>query len=357
MSKEPHSNPIVIAGGSGFLGISLATHLAGAGHRVIVLSRKKPSISGPWQHVAWDARTTGDWCQVLDGAAGLVNLAGRSVDCIKTPDHCDEILRSRVEATLALGRALRLIQRPPPVWVQMSTAHIYGDPPSVTCDEDSPYGYGLAPLVDHFLAISREKDRALSRHLCPVDQRLQNFLYDQLEAGPDLAGEVPRLPASTLVLDRAGLARVLSLPPGADEHRSGILSSYRVKQGVLHNPRSDRRTTQGIFHIADLGLPVPDDKKAVPPHVFGRLLRHALNAPPDLLRLPAVRALLAFLRVVADPSNSLELYALATSAPYLLPAQMLNPALQQGRRRSLFVTPARTVVVKALSTVEERPPN
>ncbi|MFM1747911.1 MAG: hypothetical protein RLZZ188_1577 [Verrucomicrobiota bacterium] len=155
--------------------------------------------------------------------------------------------------------------------------------PGVPAEEG---GDGLAALVDHFLALSREKDRALSRHLCPVDQRLQNFLYDQVEAGPDLGGEVPRLPASTLVLDRAGLARVLSLPPGADEHRSGILSSYRVKQGVLHNPRSDRRTTQGIFHIADLGLPVPDDKKAVPPHVFGRILRHALNPPADLLRLP-----------------------------------------------------------------------
>jgi hypothetical protein len=29
----------------------------------------------------------------------------------------------------------------------MSTAHIYGDPPAVTCTEDSPFGYGLAPFV------------------------------------------------------------------------------------------------------------------------------------------------------------------------------------------------------------------
>ncbi len=144
----------------------------------------------------------------------------------------------------------------------------------------------LAPLVDHFLALSREKDRALARHLCPIDQRLQNFLYDNLDDRPDLQGEVPRLPATTLVLDRPGLARGLSIPPDADEHRSDILSSHRVRQGVLHNPRADRRTTQGIFHIADFGVPVPDDKKAVPPAVFGRLLRHALNPPPELLRLP-----------------------------------------------------------------------
>ena len=145
---------------------------------------------------------------------------------------------------------------------------------------------GLAPLVDHFLALSREKDRALARHLCPVDQRLQNFLYDNLESATTSGGDVPRLPATTLVLDRPGLARVLSLPPGSDRHQSDILASHRVRQGVLHNPRSDRRTTQGIFHIADFGLPVPDDKKAVPAAVFRRLLHHALTPPTELLRLP-----------------------------------------------------------------------
>ncbi|MEY4940253.1 MAG: hypothetical protein RIQ93_1988, partial [Verrucomicrobiota bacterium] len=146
----------------------------------------------------------------------------------------------------------------------------------------APQADGLAPLVDHFLALSREKDRALTRHLCPVDQRIQNFLDQQLGGEKNLA----RLPTTTLVLDRPDLARLLSLPPDADRHQSDILSSYRVRQGVVHNPRSDRRTTKGIFHVAELGLPVPDDKKAVPPAVFGRLLHHAFNPPPELLRLP-----------------------------------------------------------------------
>ena len=141
---------------------------------------------------------------------------------------------------------------------------------------------GLSNFVDHFLTLSREKDRVLSTHLCPVDQRIQNFLYDCLDG----AIEPPRLPATTLVLDRPGLARALSLPPGRDEYHSSILASLRVRQGVLHNPRSDRRTTQGIFHVAEGGLPIPDDKKAVPVAVFGRLLLNALTPPPELLRLP-----------------------------------------------------------------------
>jgi uncharacterized protein (TIGR01777 family) len=139
--------PVIIAGGSGFLGVSLATHLAQSGTQVIILSRHAPRLSGPWKHVPWDARTLGDWRHALDGAGGVVNLVGRTVDCIKTPDHRDEILRSRVEATLALGQAMRAIPNPPPVWVQMSTAHIYGDPPTVLCTEDSPFGMGLAPFV------------------------------------------------------------------------------------------------------------------------------------------------------------------------------------------------------------------
>ncbi len=147
MSEPADRGRVVIAGGSGFLGTSLATHLTNLGWSVVVLSRNRPQTDGPWRHVTWDARTLGDWVRELDGAVGMINLAGRSVDCIKTPDHQDEILRSRVESTRVLGAAIRAIDSPPPVWVQMSTAHIYGDPPQLICDEDSPFGYGLAPTV------------------------------------------------------------------------------------------------------------------------------------------------------------------------------------------------------------------
>src|SRR5690242_20095482 len=109
MAGDASRQPIVIAGGSAFLGISLATHLAGLGKSVIILSRHPPKRSGAWKHVSWDARTLGDWHRELDGARGLVNLAGRSVDCIKTPDQQDEILRSRVEATRVLGMAVRSV--------------------------------------------------------------------------------------------------------------------------------------------------------------------------------------------------------------------------------------------------------
>ena len=146
MQPYGESGPIVIAGGSGFLGISLARHLSSQQRPVVILSRRE-TVQGAWTYVAWDGRSPGDWLSALDGAAALVNLTGRSVNCIKTPDHQDEILRSRVESTRVLGRALRTLDRPPPVWIQMSTAHIYGDPPVERCDEDAVPGCGFAPMI------------------------------------------------------------------------------------------------------------------------------------------------------------------------------------------------------------------
>jgi len=147
MDSPRPSGRIVIAGGSGFVGQNLARHLTSLGYDVVILSRRSASESEAGRFVNWDARSLGDWIDELDGAAAVVNLVGRTVDCVKSPPHCDEIIRSRVEATSVIGRALNRIDAPPPVWAQMSTAHIYGDPPTVWCDEDSALGYGLAPMV------------------------------------------------------------------------------------------------------------------------------------------------------------------------------------------------------------------
>lgn len=166
MDTMLQNQSIVISGGSGFLGVSLAHHLANAGASVVILSRRPPRNAGPWTHVTWDGRTVGEWQHVLNGAFGLVNLAGRSVNCIKTPDHQDEILRSRVESTHVLGEAMQNVASPPPVWVQMSTAHIYGDPPALECNEDSPFGYGLAPFV------GRAWEAALHEALLPSQRHV-----------------------------------------------------------------------------------------------------------------------------------------------------------------------------------------
>ena len=139
-----------------------------------------------------------------------------------------------------------------------------------------------ARLTRPILARQRELSRRLSDRLCAADGRIQAFLDDYLAE----TGECPRLPRRTLVLDEAGLARELSLPFDGDSFTSPLLSSYRLVNGVLHNPANDRRTTAGVFHIAEGGLPIPDDKIAVPKPVFARLLTHAFEPPEVDMVLP-----------------------------------------------------------------------
>lgn len=50
---------VVIAGGSGFLGVSLATFLTAAGIEVVVLSRRAAAASTRGRHEPWDARSLG----------------------------------------------------------------------------------------------------------------------------------------------------------------------------------------------------------------------------------------------------------------------------------------------------------
>ena len=140
-------------------------------------------------------------------------------------------------------------------------------------------------IAQDLLNSYQEKSRRLgSSSLYPPDRRIQDFLDSFL--GDMGQGNIPTLPAITFELDRHGVARELSLPMGKDEFISEIVSSYRVKQGVLHNPASDRRTTQGSFHIAEGGLPAPIDKKLVPKQTFALMLEQALKPPADLMVLP-----------------------------------------------------------------------
>lgn len=120
--------------------------------------------------------------------------------------------------------------------------------------------------------------------LCPADRRIQAFLSAHL--ADVTGGRAIKLPGATLVLSRHGLARELSLPEDGDHFSNDLLQSYRVRNGVLHNPRSDRRTTEGTFHIAEGGLPIPGDKRAVPKAVYAKLFEHAMNPPADMMTVP-----------------------------------------------------------------------
>jgi phosphoenolpyruvate carboxykinase (diphosphate) len=165
------------------------------------------------------------------------------------------------------------------------------------------------PLLRNF----HQKDLLLGDRLCPADARIQAFLDDYLR-GSSIGG-APRLPARTFVLDRPGLARLMSFPPGAHSFSSPYVRSYRVAQGVLHNPKTDRRTTQGVFHVTEGGLPVPADKIAVPKQTFAALLAEAWRPPRDVLTVP----------FTGDQDAGVHLFASLLLRPIVCPATGTDP--------------------------------
>ncbi len=151
---------LVIPGGSGHVGALLLRHFLPQGHEVVVLSRGGADVARPGttetaaaraaepeatpahgrgrcRIVPWNGEHLGAWAAEVDGADVVINLAGRSVNCRYTPQHRREILESRVRSTRIIGEAIARARRPPKLWLQSSTATIYGHRYDAPNDEAS----------------------------------------------------------------------------------------------------------------------------------------------------------------------------------------------------------------------------
>lgn len=131
---------IILAGGSGFLGESLADYFSSKGDSVIVLSRSVPRYlekSKNISFVAWDARSAGQWIDKLESADALINLTGKNVNCRYTESNKKEILESRIRSTALIGESLRMLKDPPKVWINASSATIYNASSTTFMTEDS----------------------------------------------------------------------------------------------------------------------------------------------------------------------------------------------------------------------------
>jgi uncharacterized protein len=112
---------IVIPGGTGQVGTILHRGLTAAGHEVVILARRPVEP----HHVGWDGTSLGPWVKEIDGSDVVINLAGRSVSCRYTLPNLRQMLASRVRTARLVGDAIAAADRPPPLWLQMSTATIY----------------------------------------------------------------------------------------------------------------------------------------------------------------------------------------------------------------------------------------
>ena len=135
---------ILIAGSSGLIGAQLAALLTSGGHRVMRLIRSGAAPDG----IRWDPARGKLDPNAIAGADAVINLAGSPLVGRFTRAHKDSVLRSRVDATATIARAVA--DAGVPALVQASAIGIYGPRrPDELLTERSAKGDGfLADLVE-----------------------------------------------------------------------------------------------------------------------------------------------------------------------------------------------------------------
>src|SRR5207244_12267180 len=155
-----------------------------------------------------------------------------------------------------------------PVGVQMSTAPIYGDPPQVICNEDSAFGYGLAPFV------ARAWEDELRAGLLPTQRSV--ILRTSFVLGRDRgagSGALRRL----RFLARLGLG--------------GTIGSGTQGMSWIHETDLNRLFERALTDPAMTGAYIASSPNPVSNRDFMRELRRAVGMP---IGLPAFSWLVRF---------------------------------------------------------------
>ena len=179
---------VVLAGGTGQVGLVLGRAFQAGGHDVVALSRHPHTA--PWRVVSWDAEELGAWAVEFEAADVVINLAGRNVNCRYSPDNRRLIMDSRVKSTRVVGQAIARAAHPPRVWLQASTATIYAHRFDAPNDERSGIIGGDEPNAPNTWRFSIEVAKAWERAAMDVEvpHTRRVLMRSALTLSPDRGG-------------------------------------------------------------------------------------------------------------------------------------------------------------------------
>jgi uncharacterized protein (TIGR01777 family) len=143
---------LLLCGGTGLLGKTLAQHLLRQGVQIVLLVRRppRPHSESDIVEVEWHPERPGGTVDLLplEGCYAAVHLAGANLASHRwTPAYKRLILSSRVDTSRALGRIFTALTAPPPVVVAASATGYYGDRDNELLTEVSHAGIGFLPEV------------------------------------------------------------------------------------------------------------------------------------------------------------------------------------------------------------------
>jgi uncharacterized protein (TIGR01777 family) len=149
---------VVVTGATGLIGKELCRKLIEKGYQVVVFTRRpdaaRRAVPGAAEYVAWTPSDSGPWASSIDGAWGVVNLAGASIAGQRWSEQRKRELRdSRVVGTRGIVAAIKAASRRPGVLVNASAIGYYGPRDDQPLDETAAPGHDfLAELVQQWEA-------------------------------------------------------------------------------------------------------------------------------------------------------------------------------------------------------------
>lgn len=122
---------VIITGGTGMIGLALSRSFIQEGHEVIVLSRDpqryERKMPDQVKLIQWDAKSAHGWLEFVNGAAGIINLAGVNIGESRWSEARKKaILSSRINAGRAVVEAVSLAENKPSWVIQASAVGYYG---------------------------------------------------------------------------------------------------------------------------------------------------------------------------------------------------------------------------------------
>jgi len=120
---------IIIVGATGLIGAILTDRLSNQYHDLTLLSRRPPAETDipKRRWFAWQPGFSGEWESAVDGADGIINLAGEPIAAKRWNEVQKERLRlSRLAATKSLVNAIAKAKLKPKFLINASAVGYYG---------------------------------------------------------------------------------------------------------------------------------------------------------------------------------------------------------------------------------------
>ncbi len=172
---------IVIAGGSGFIGQLLVDYYRRENYEVVVLTRDARLHVPGVRFVKWDGKNMGSWVSEIEGCEAVINLSGKSVNCRPTNKNKKEIIDSRVNSTVLIGKAIHQSKSPPRVWINAGGVGVFSGTERFPKDENAALGTNFSADVarlweEAFLEAETPYTRKVFLRIALVLKKGQGFL-------------------------------------------------------------------------------------------------------------------------------------------------------------------------------------